>query len=199
MHERIIGLYQENALAWDRQRGRDLHERFWLDRFAALLPEGGNILDIGCGSGEPIARFLIERGFALTGVDSSETLIGLCRARFPDQSWIVGDMRGLDLGRRFDGLIAWHSFFHLAAADQLRMFPRFAAHAKPGAALIFTSGSEAGEAIGEWQGEPLHHASLDPEEYEKLLDENGFDVVERCLHDPECGEATVWLARLGKV
>ena len=77
------------------------------------------------------------------------------------------------------------------------MFPRFAAHAKPGAALIFTSGSEAGEAIGEWQGEPLHHASLDPEEYEKLLDENGFELVERRLHDPECGEATVWLARLG--
>jgi len=195
MHERIIGLYQENALAWDRQRGRDLHERVWLDRFTALLPEGGTILDIGCGSGKPIAGHLIERGFALTGVDSSETLIDLCRSRFPDQTWIVGDMRRLDLGQRFDGLIAWHSFFHLAAADQRRMFARFAAHAKPGAALIFTSGSEAGEAIGEWQGEPLHHASLDPEEYEKLLGENGFDVVERRLHDAECGEASVWLAR----
>ena len=52
------------------QRGRDLHERSWLDRFAAMLPEGGTILDIGCGVGEPIARYLIERGFAVTGVDS---------------------------------------------------------------------------------------------------------------------------------
>ena len=42
------------------------------------------------------------------------------------------------------------------------MFPRFAAHAQPGAPLMFTSGSEAGEAIGEWQGEPLYHASLEP-------------------------------------
>jgi len=196
MPDRIIGLYQENALAWDQQRGRDLHERSWLDRFAALLPEGGNIVDIGCGSGEPIARFLIERGFVFTGIDSSETLIGLCRTRFPDHEWIVGDMRRLDLGRRFDGLIAWHSLFHLTAVDQRRMFPRFASHAKPGAALIFTSGSEAGEAIGEWQGAPLHHASLDPEEYEKLLRENGFELVERHLHDPECGEAAVWLARV---
>ena len=96
-----------------------------------MLPEGGAILDVGCGSGEPIARHLIERGFALTGVNSSEALIGLCRARFLDHEWIVGDMRRLDLGRRFDGLIAWHGFFHLAAADQRRMFPRFAAHAKP--------------------------------------------------------------------
>jgi hypothetical protein len=38
MHERIIGLYQENALAWDRQRGRDLHERVWLDRFTRCCP-----------------------------------------------------------------------------------------------------------------------------------------------------------------
>ena len=55
MHERIVGLYEENAAAWDRQRGRDLHERAWLERFAALLPAGGGVLDIGCGMGEPIA------------------------------------------------------------------------------------------------------------------------------------------------
>ena len=74
------------------------------------------------------------------------------------------------------------------------MFPRFAALAKPKAALMFTSGDEAGEAIGEWQGEPLFHASLDPEEYETLLRAHGFAVVERRLGDPECGGASVWLA-----
>lgn len=37
------------------------------------------------------------------------------------------------------------------------MFPVFAAHAAPGAVLMFTSGPTAGEAIGEWEGEPLYH------------------------------------------
>ena len=194
MHDRIMSLYEDHALAWDRQRGRGLIEKAWLDRFAALLPEDGAILDIGCGSGEPIARYLIERGFAVTGVDSSRTLIGLCRERFPDQEWVAADMRGLDLDRTFDGILAWHSLSHLAADDQRAMFPRFAALAKPKAALMFTSGDEAGEAIGEWQGEPLFHASLDPEEYETLLRAHGFAVVERRLGDPECGGASVWLA-----
>ena len=194
MHERIISLYEENALAWDRLRGRGHMERAWLDRFSTLLPRGGTILDIGCGSGEPIAHYLIDRGFALTGVDSSETLIGLCRERFPGQSWIVADMRNLELDRTFDGILAWHSFFHLAADDQRKMFARFAALAKPGAALMFTSGDEAGETIAEWQGEPLFHASLDPGEYETLLRDHGFALVERRLGDPECGDATVWLA-----
>jgi len=198
MHERIVGLYEENAAAFDRQRGRDLHEEVWLERFVALLPEKPRILDIGCGMGEPIASWLIGRGARVTGLDSSPAMIALARARFPDHEWIVGDMRALDLGRRFDGLIAWHSFFHLSPEDQEPMFPRFAAHARPGTALMFTSGWGRGEAIGEWQGEPLYHGSLDPAEYRALLEENGFAVVDHRVSDPECGHATVWLAcRIG--
>ena len=158
MNERIVGLYEENAEAWDRQRGRDLHEIAWLERFAAGLPPGGRILDLGCGMGEPIARWLIDHGFNVTGIDSSSSLIALCRERFPAADWHVADMRGLELGEAFDGLIAWHSFFHLSPQDQRPMFERFAAHSKPGAILMFTSGPEAGESIGEWQGEPLYHA-----------------------------------------
>lgn len=53
--ERIIDLYRRHAPAWGRARGRSLFEKTWLDRFLALLPARGSILDIGCGSGEPIA------------------------------------------------------------------------------------------------------------------------------------------------
>jgi 2-polyprenyl-3-methyl-5-hydroxy-6-metoxy-1,4-benzoquinol methylase len=192
--ERIIGLYEENAAAWDRMRGRDLHERHWLDRFLTDVRPGGAILDIGCGMGEPIARDLIERGLAVTGLDSSPSLIAVARERFPAHEWAVADMRGLDLGRRFDGLLAWHSLFHLSPDDQRPMFARFAAHAAPGAPLMFTSGIEHGEAIGEWMGEPLYHGSLDAAEYEALLAANGFKTVAHEVRDPACGHSTIWLA-----
>jgi len=192
--ERIIGLYEDNAEAWDRTRGRDLREKPWLDRFLARVRSGGAILDIGCGMGEPVARFLIERGHGVTGVDSSPSLIALARARFPAHEWIVADMRALRLDRRFEALIAWHSFFHLSPEDQRPMFARFADHAKPGAPLMFTSGGKQGQSIGAWQGEPLYHGSLDPAEYEELLAANGFAVVERALRDPNCGSSTIWLA-----
>ena len=195
MKERIVGLYEEYAAAWDAQRGRDLFEGPWLERFAALLSPGAEVLDLGCGSGEPMARWFIERGFALTGVDSSRSLIELCRVRFPERDWIVSDMRALELGRGFHGLLAWHSFFHLSPGDQRPMFERFAAHLAPGGVLMFTSGGEEGEAIGEWQGEPLYHGSLDTAEYRALLVANGLEVVEHVVDDPGCGHATVWLAR----
>ena len=195
MHERIIGLYEENAEAWDRQRGRDLFEAPQLERFASLLPAGGSILDLGCGMGEPIGGWLIGRGYAVTGVDSSPSRITLARERFPEQEWIVGDMRSLALGRRFDAILAWHSFFHLAQEDQERMFPIFAAHSAQGAVLMFTSGDSRGEATGSWQGEPLYHSSLDPEEYRALLAANGFAVLDYRPRDPQLGESTIWVAR----
>ena len=194
--ENIIFVYQRNAAEWDRQRSRELVERAWLNRFLDLLPANPEILDIGCGMGEPIAAYLIGRGARVTGIDSSASLIELCRSRYPDQEWQVADMRELDLGRRFDGLLAWHSFFHLRPEDQEPMFARFAAHAKPGAALMFTSGGSRGEAIGEWQGEPLYHGSLDTEEYGALLGEQGFRVGDHVIDDPSCGHATIWLAQM---
>jgi SAM-dependent methyltransferase len=193
--ERITSLYDRHAHAWDGDRLKILFERPWLDRFLALLPRTGSILDIGCGSGEPIARHLIEAGYDLTGADSSPAMIEMCKSRFPNQNWLIEDMRILCLARRFEGLLAWDSFFHLRKDDQRKMFPIFRAHAAPNAALMFTSGPRDGEAMGTYRGEPLYHASLAEAEYWSLLDENGFDVVSHMAEDPACGGRTVWLAQ----
>jgi SAM-dependent methyltransferase len=193
--EHIIGLYERHAADWDKERGRTLFEKAWLDRFLALQPQNASVLDIGCGAGEPIARYLIERGCQVTGIDSSAALIGMCKERFPDQNWIVSDMRSLSLDQRFDGILAWNSFFHLCPEDQRRMFPIFRRHAEPKAALMFTSGPSHGEAIGTYKGEPLYHGSLDGTEYRSLLDQNGFDVVSHVVEDSDCGHHTVWLAQ----
>lgn len=194
--ERIIGLYQRRAHDFDRERGRSLFEKPWLDRFLGLLQPAASILDIGCGSAEPIARYFIEKGCRVTGVDSSPALIDLCKSRFPDQDWIVNDMRTLSLSRRFDGILAWDSFFHLCPEDQRPMFDIFRAHAAPNTALMFTSGTVHGEAIGTFQGEPLYHGSLDTAEYRSLLHQYGFAVVSHVVEAPASGGRTVWLAQL---
>ena len=191
----VVDLYQRHGAAWAALRTTRLVEAKWLDRFCALLPSGGAILDIGCGAGLPIARDLARRGFGVTGVDAAETMLALFRQNLPDMTAYRCDMRELALGRRFAGLLAWDSFFHLSPDEQRGMFPRFAAHANPDAALLFTSGNAEGAAIGALEGEPLYHGSLDPKEYRTLLDANGFDVVAHLMEDPDCGKRTVWLAR----
>lgn len=194
--QHVIGLYERHAHAWARQRGdRLVLEQAWLDRFTAPLPDSAAVIDLGCGNGMPIAGHLLARGYRVTGVDSSAAMIDMARARFPDQEWRVGDMRTLAPWRRFDGILAWDSFFHLAPADQRRMFPIFGLLAAPGAALMFTSGPVADVRIGSFEGEPLYHASLDPNEYRALLRDNGFEVLAHRAEDPDCGLHTIWLAR----
>lgn len=192
----IIDLYSRRATEWDADRGRGLTtEKPWLDLFLSHVPPTGQVLDLGCGSGEPIGGYLIGQGRAVTGVDASPGAIALCRERFPEQDWVVADMRGLDLARVFDGLIAWHSSFHLTRPDQRALFDVFARHLAPGGVLMFTSGHEDDEKIGEWRGEPLYHASLSTAEYRARLDEAGFEVITHAVGDYERGGVTVWLAR----
>jgi trans-aconitate methyltransferase len=199
--ERIIEIYERHADAWVDARLREgsFYEREWLDRFCALIPPGGSVIDMGCGAGEPIARYVSERGYAITGIDSSPAMIAKFRARLPGQQAFVSDMRALSLGRLFHGILAWDSFFHLSHEDQRRMFSVFQAHAAPGGALMFTSGPAYGEAIGLLEGEPLYHASLDATEYRKLLEDSGFGIVATLAEDHACGGRTVWLAQSRRV
>lgn len=202
MHEsarHIVDLYQRHAQAWDRARRANTQafhsEQAWFERFRQVMGSGRQVLDLGCGGGEPVASYLVEHGYAVTGVDSSAALLDQCRQRFPEQQWINADMRGLALDQDFAGILAWNSLFHLSPDDQRAMFAVFERHAAPGCALMFTSGPAAGEAIGEFEGEALYHASLDPGEYCTLLDTHGFEVVQHISEDPQCCGFTVWLAR----
>jgi SAM-dependent methyltransferase len=153
------------------------------------------VLDLGCGGGDPVALHMVANGFRVTGIDSSPTLLSLCRQRMPEQAWIVADMRLLALGHQFDGILAWDSFFHLGHDDQRKMFGVFAAHARRGSILMFNAGPAQGEVVGSYRGDPLYHASLDPSDYDTLLASNGFHLLEHRIDDPAKGGRTFWIAR----
>lgn len=107
----IIKIYKKHARAWTELRGQFLYEKAWLNHFLSLIPEYAQILDLGCGSGKPVAAYLIEQGHAVTGVDSSEVMIEMAAHNFPEQHWIQADMRQLDLGQKFQGDFSVGQFF----------------------------------------------------------------------------------------
>jgi ubiquinone/menaquinone biosynthesis C-methylase UbiE len=125
---RIIGHYEKHAASWDADRQNSYwNDKVWHDLFIRKLTPGAKVLDLGCGSGRPVAQHMAEQALQVTGVDSSPTMISLCRSRLPNHEWIVADMRELTLGCRFDGILAWDSFFHLDPDNQRCMFAVFAA------------------------------------------------------------------------
>jgi SAM-dependent methyltransferase len=120
----------------------------WLNQFLALLPPSSSVLELGCGTGLPIAKYFSEQGISFTGVDT------------------------------LPKLLAGHSSFHLRPEDQWKIFVTFAQHAPPGAELMFTSRPQYAPARGKLAGERLYPASLDAYEYQAVLSQHGFKVVQ---------------------
>lgn len=193
--QNVYKTYDKIADWFAANRPDGLMERKYLDDMLSHLPVNESVLDLGCGTGVPVLKYLISKNIRVTGVDASYKILEIAKTNFPDVPFVLLDMRLLDLNQKFDAIIAWHSFFHLPAADQPVMFKRFAHHLNKNGILLFTSGTENGEAWGNNGGEELFHASLDTAEYNKLLINNGFEVLRHVVNDAECGGATVWMAR----
>ncbi len=177
-------------------RNNDNLEKPYLDKLIEITGEAATALDLGCGTGEPVMAYLLSQGLTVTGVDASHNILSIARENLSQAELIRADMRDLSLGTKFNAIIAWNSFFHLSQEEQVLMFPVFTKHLHHGGVLLFTSGSEAGEAWGMNGGENLYHASLDAEQYREQLLSNGFTVLLHVTNDPDCGGATVWMAQL---
>lgn len=69
-----------------RERGR---------RLVAALPSGARVLDLGCGSGVPTARQLVDAGLDVVGIDESARMLGLAAATVPEAVLHHRDLREL--------------------------------------------------------------------------------------------------------
>ncbi len=189
----VLESYEKIAEWYDRRKDY-LYEQAWLDKFLSQLKPMSNILDIGCGMGEPIDKYFLDQNFDVTGIDGCKKFIEMATRRVPQGKFILSDMRELELNQKFDAIIAWNSFFHLSQDDQRKMFNVFTRHLNDGGILMFTTGSEAGEIWSNNGGENLYHASLAPDEYKQRLKEHGFELTDYKINDKDCNDHTIWLA-----
>ena len=177
---------------FDNDRSKSLREKKYLDLFIKGMAPKAHILDIGCGMAEPIAKYIIEKGFKLTGVDSSQEMLSLARQRFPQVEWLYGDMRDIELTIQYDGIIAYDSFFHLIVEDQIKMLERFSHWLKRKGKLLITTGSQEGEVIdAPMHGVPFSYYSMASENYVKHLEMNKFTIL---LSEEDQPRHQIWIA-----
>lgn len=190
-----LNVYNQSASVFDQERNKSLFEKKWLDKLLSKLSKNDSLLDIGCGSGEPIANYFIKNGIIVTGLDFSSEMIKIAQRRFPNNKWIVQDMRDLNLDSTYNAIIAWNSFFHLNPQDQMNVISKFSQHVRDGGFLLMTIGPENGEAIGSVNGMEVYHSSFNQAEYEQILNENGFKLLEYKANDHECQKHSILLAQ----
>src|SRR6188472_1208841 len=99
-------------------------EQKYIDLMIDHLQPDAHILDVGCGSGFPIAAYLIDRGFQVTGVDSSKELLNIAKQKCPAMKTVYGDVRTVNLDQKFDAIIEWWCLFHVPKEEHEKMFSR---------------------------------------------------------------------------
>lgn len=151
----------------------------WLRELDARLPDGANVLELGCGRGVPGTRQLARR-HRVTGVDISAVQIELARHHVPEASFVHTDALELEVAPgSFDAVVALYFFGHVPVDEQRELIGRSSLWLRDGGLLLATFGAgEPGEEVdADWLGAPMYFASLGGASYLPLLRELGFELV----------------------
>lgn len=162
--------FDENAQAFgDHAEAHADHAR--LDAFAKELPEGGRVLDYGCGTGWASAA-LIEKGFRADATDASDAMIAEAQRRHgltPRKAVF----RTLSVRQRYDGIWCWNALHHAERADRAAIFERMGTALRPGAPLFLS----VLKGPVDWRDERgCLYSPFREDEMTDLLTSGGFDA-----------------------
>jgi cyclopropane fatty-acyl-phospholipid synthase-like methyltransferase len=177
--------YDVIADQWIRERQTlRFREKPYVDRFLALTVPGTPLLDLGCGAATPIARYLLNQGYRLTGVDSSSAMLRLAQANCPEAEFVAGDLLAVELAGGYHGIVAWDSIFHVPKAQHGKLFHALSRWLVPNAPLLLSLGGSEGEFIAPMFGIDFFYSAHSPEVSLALLEEAGFEILLAELDDP---------------
>lgn len=161
-------------------------DRALLDRFAAMAT--GSVLDVGCGSAGHVTRYLADRGLSIGGLDLSRKSIELARARHPDLTFEVGDLRALPVGDGdLGGIVAFYSVIHVPRPELPAVFGEFHRALAPGGlALIAMHGGTGEVGADNWfdRGVSFRATLVELPELADLVQEAGFAIAEQHRREP---------------
>ena len=112
----------------------------WVQRFGPLVPDGGSVLDVACGTGRHL-RWFAARGHPTVGVDRSEAALAACddvgerlQADIENGPWPFAD-------RCFAGVVVTNYLWR-------PLLPTILASVAPGGVLIYETFAAGNETVG---------------------------------------------------
>jgi 2-polyprenyl-3-methyl-5-hydroxy-6-metoxy-1,4-benzoquinol methylase len=168
--------YNKIAMKWNEYREKTNVEKIIIEFVSKIKPKG-TVLDIGCGTGFPIAKYLSDHDFPVTGIDISENQIKIAKGqKIRNAKFYVCDFFNFEPTEKYDGVIAFDSFFHFPKERQKEIYSKVSGWMKTGAYLLFTHGKKESEIEGKMYGESFYYSALEIKDVEKLLLNNNLDV-----------------------
>lgn len=136
--------------------------------WARTLPHRAAVLDLGCGSGLPITRVLVDEGLDVYAVDASPSMVRAFQRNHPQIPVTCEAVEdSLFFERQFDAVVAWGLMFLLPPEEQRRLIARVGDILRPGGRFLFTSAEKPLVWTDMMTG--LESRSLGADEYRKHL------------------------------
>jgi SAM-dependent methyltransferase len=170
----------------------------WLRPLRDGLPAGSNVLDLGCGSGEPVARLLAPT-FRVVGVDISAVQVRRARDAVPGARFLRADMTRVRFApRSFDAVVAFYSLIHVPLPRQRPLIRRVRRWLPDGGLFVAVLGHTAWTGREpDWLGAgvEMFWSHADAATYRRWLVEAGFEIVSQAFVPEGHGGHELFVAR----
>ena len=143
------------------------------------LPPKAKVLDLGSGTGRPVAGLLAAAGHDVTGYDIAPKMVEIARAQVPAARFELGDLRELTFeDASWDAITTFFSLLQLTRAEQETVIGRLAAWVKPGGlVLLATVPADVDGLDIVFMGHPVRASSFTAEALTGLLRAAGLEIV----------------------
>lgn len=144
------------------------------------LPPGARVLDVGCGTGVPTARRLVDAGHRVVGIDISPGMIELSRCNVPEAEFHVLDvaeLEGRDLGP-FDGVTAFFALLMLPRREIPVALRTLHGQLRPGGLLALGMvEADVDDFAIPFLGHTIRVSGYLREELRQVVSDAGFDIL----------------------
>lgn len=179
--------YNQAAATYLKNRDKFKSDRY-LQELVGKLEKGDKVLDVGCGAGRPVAKYLADQGFKVKGVDFAEEQIKQAREQVPEGEFEVKDMVEMEKGEyQVEAVVSFYSLFHVERERHGQILKIFNSFLPVGGWLLTTLGTSEWEGEEEFMGVRMWWSHWGAEKNRELIKEAGFKIEKEWL-DRSAGE-----------
>ncbi len=173
--------YTKIAKAYNKQRDKYDND-FLLTRLSKQLPKGSKVLDLGCGAGVPVAKFLVKKGYRVIGIDFSKSMIKLARQNVPKAKVLEMDITRMKFKpNSFDSAVSFYALIHIPREKHAGIYKKLHKILKPGATMFVNAcGIDANGWEGyekKYLGVPMFWSFYGPKRTSKIISNAGFEIL----------------------
>jgi len=171
--------YNRIAQEWSHaRRGFFGREREYLDAVLETAPMGAAILDLGCGTGRPMAEYVVSRGRRIIGIDQSESMLDIARTNLPREHWVLAALEVCEIRYEYAGVLIWDSLFHIRRAEHASILEKAVTGLPTGGRLMVTVGGTEHPPFTDFMfGQRFYYDSNTPAETEQILQGLGCRLI----------------------